>query len=52
MGAIDRFFSAGSVLPTMPEVARRLIDSFEDEKSTCARSSIWPSRTNRWPPRS
>jgi len=32
MGAIDRFFSAGSVLPTMPEVARRLIDSFEDEK--------------------
>jgi HD-like signal output (HDOD) protein len=32
MGAIDRFFAAGSVLPTMPEVARRLIESFEDEK--------------------
>lgn len=32
MGAIDRFFAAGTVLPTMPEVARRLIDSFEDEK--------------------
>jgi HD-like signal output (HDOD) protein len=32
MGAIDRFFSAGTVLPTMPEIARRLIDSFEDEK--------------------
>ena len=32
MGAVDRFFAAGAVLPTMPEVARRLIDSFEDEK--------------------
>jgi HD-like signal output (HDOD) protein len=32
MGAIDRFFSAGTALPTMPEVARRLIESFEDEK--------------------
>jgi HD-like signal output (HDOD) protein len=32
MGAVDRFFTAGTVLPTMPEVARRLIDSFEDEK--------------------
>jgi HD-like signal output (HDOD) protein len=32
MGAIDRFFAAGTVLPTMPEVARRLIDSFEDQK--------------------
>ncbi|HEX4585664.1 MAG TPA: HDOD domain-containing protein [Burkholderiaceae bacterium] len=32
MGAIDRFFAAGTVLPTMPEIARRLISSFEDEK--------------------
>jgi HD-like signal output (HDOD) protein len=32
MGAVDRFFTAGNVLPTMPEVARRLINSFEDEK--------------------
>jgi HD-like signal output (HDOD) protein len=32
MGSIDRFFSAGIVLPTMPEVARRLLNSFEDEK--------------------
>lgn len=32
MGAVDRFFASGTVLPTMPEVARRLINSFEDEK--------------------
>jgi HD-like signal output (HDOD) protein len=32
MGAVDRFFTSGAVLPTMPEVARRLINSFEDEK--------------------
>ena len=32
MGAVDRFFATGAVLPTMPEVARRLLDSFEDEK--------------------
>lgn len=30
MEAIDRFFSAGTALPTMPEVARRLIESFQD----------------------
>lgn len=32
MGATDRFFAPGTVPPTMPEAARRLIDSFEDEK--------------------
>ena len=32
MGATDRFFAPGTALPTMPEVARRLIDSFEKEK--------------------
>ncbi len=32
MGSVDRFFATGAVLPTMPEVARRLLDSFEDEK--------------------
>jgi len=32
LGSVDRFFSAGTVLPTMPEVARQLLDSFEDEK--------------------
>jgi HD-like signal output (HDOD) protein len=32
MGAVDRFFTSGTVLPTMPEVARRLLNSFEDEK--------------------
>jgi HD-like signal output (HDOD) protein len=32
MGAVERFFAADVVLPTMPEVARRLLDSFEDEK--------------------
>jgi HD-like signal output (HDOD) protein len=33
MGSVDRFFAAGTVLPTMPEVARRLLDSFEDERA-------------------
>jgi HD-like signal output (HDOD) protein len=32
MGATDRFFAPGTALPTMPEVARRLIESFENEK--------------------
>jgi len=32
MGAIDRFFAAGTTLPAMPEVARRLIDGFEDRR--------------------
>lgn len=32
MGAVDRFFATGAALPTMPEVARRLLESFEDEK--------------------
>jgi len=33
MGSVDRFFSEGLVLPTMPEVATRLLDSFDDEKA-------------------
>jgi HD-like signal output (HDOD) protein len=32
MGAIDRFFSAGTALPTMPEIAQRLMRSLENEK--------------------
>lgn len=31
MGGIDRFFLAGNTLPSMPEVARQLIASFDDE---------------------
>jgi HD-like signal output (HDOD) protein len=33
MGSIDRFFTSGVALPVMPEVARRLLDSFEDERA-------------------
>jgi HD-like signal output (HDOD) protein len=32
MGGIDRFFLSGNALPTMPEVARQLIASFDDEE--------------------
>jgi HD-like signal output (HDOD) protein len=31
MGGIDRFFLTGNSLPSMPEVARQLIASFDDE---------------------
>jgi len=31
MGGIERFFLSGNVLPAMPEVARQLIASFDDE---------------------
>jgi HD-like signal output (HDOD) protein len=31
MGGVDRFFLSGSNLPSMPEVARQLIASFDDE---------------------
>ena len=31
MGCIDRFFLGGNALPAMPEVARQLISSFDDE---------------------
>ena len=31
MGGIERFFLGGHALPTMPEVARQLIASFDDE---------------------
>jgi HD-like signal output (HDOD) protein len=33
MGSVDRFFANGAALPMMPEVARRLLDSFEDERA-------------------
>jgi HD-like signal output (HDOD) protein len=33
MGAVDRFFATDAALPTMPEIARRLLDSFEDERA-------------------
>ena len=32
MGGIERFFLSSNVLPVMPEVARQLIASFDDEK--------------------
>lgn len=31
MGSIEQFFLAGKALPTMPEVARQLVASFDDE---------------------
>ncbi len=31
MGGVDKFFLTGNTLPTMPEVARQLIASFDDE---------------------
>lgn len=33
MGSIDRFFASGVALPVMPEVARKLLESFEDERA-------------------
>jgi len=33
MGSVDRFFAADAALPTMPEIARRLLESFEDERA-------------------
>ncbi len=32
MGSIEQFFLSGSTLPAMPEVARQLIASFDDDK--------------------
>jgi HD-like signal output (HDOD) protein len=32
MGATDRFFAAGTSLPAMPAVARKLVDSFEGQR--------------------
>ena len=32
MGGIERFFLSSNTLPVMPEVARQLIASFDDEK--------------------